>query len=46
MLTDPDFPGLKIRNKITENIENVNHAYIDKEQAIKLRYFEWLTSPR
>lgn len=35
VLTDPDYPGLKIRNKITENIENVNHAYIDKEKAIK-----------
>lgn len=35
VLTDPDFPGLQIRNKIEENVEGVLHAYVRKECSIK-----------
>lgn len=33
VLTDPDFPGDKIRNTIQKQIPGVKHAYIDKEKA-------------
>ena len=35
VLTDPDFPGLQIRNKIEEQIPGVLHAYVRKEVSIK-----------
>lgn len=34
VLTDPDFPGTKIRNKIKETIPNSKHAFIKKKDAI------------
>lgn len=33
VLTDPDFPGDKIRSTITEDVKGVKHAYIDREKA-------------
>ena len=33
VLTDPDFPGLQIRNKISQEVEGVYHAYIDRKKA-------------
>ena len=30
ILTDPDYPGLRIRNILNEKLENVKHAYINK----------------
>ena len=35
ILTDPDYPGLRIRNIISEYIGNCKHAYIEKRKAIK-----------
>lgn len=35
VLTDPDFPGLQIRNKIEEKINGVLHAYVRKEFSIR-----------
>lgn len=35
VLTDPDSPGKKIRDKLDENIPNLNHVFIPKEKAIK-----------
>ncbi len=35
VLTDPDFPGLQIRNRIEEQVEGVLHAYVRKEVSIK-----------
>ena len=35
VLTDPDYPGLRIRNIISEYIGDCKHAYIEKEKAIK-----------
>ena len=35
ILTDPDFPGEKIRNYLNENIANVKNAYVRKEYSIK-----------
>ena len=35
ILTDPDYPGLRIRNIITNYIGNCKHAYIEKNKAIK-----------
>lgn len=34
ILTDPDYPGLHIRNKIMERIPNAKHAFVDKKDAI------------
>lgn len=34
VLTDPDFPGKKIRNIINDNVENVYNAYVRKEYSI------------
>ncbi|PTF09983.1 ribonuclease M5, partial [Staphylococcus equorum] len=33
VLTDPDFPGDKIRNTIQKHVPGVKHAYIDREKA-------------
>ncbi|MDO5330006.1 MAG: ribonuclease M5 [Bacillota bacterium] len=35
VLTDPDFPGKRIRDVIDENVPGCVHAYIRKEAAIK-----------
>ena len=35
ILTDPDYPGLRIRNIVSEYIGDCKHAYIAKEKAIK-----------
>lgn len=35
ILTDPDYPGLRIRNIISEYIGDCKHAYVDKNKAIK-----------
>jgi ribonuclease M5 len=35
ILTDPDFPGEKIRKLIAEKAYNVKHAFIKKENTIK-----------
>lgn len=35
ILTDPDFPGLQIRARIEEQIPQVYHAYVRKENAIR-----------
>lgn len=34
VLTDPDYPGMRIRNTIMERIPNVKHAFVDKKDAI------------
>lgn len=33
ILTDPDFPGEKIRKTITEHVPGCKHAFIDKKDA-------------
>ncbi len=33
ILTDPDFPGKKIRNILSSEIENCKHAFIPRDQA-------------
>lgn len=35
VLTDPDFPGTKIRNYLNENIPNLKNAFVRKELSIK-----------
>ena len=35
ILTDPDYPGIRIRNLVSEYIGDCKHAYIKKEKAIK-----------
>lgn len=35
ILTDPDYPGLRIRNIISEYVGDCKHAYVDKNKAIK-----------
>lgn len=35
ILTDPDFPGKKIRNILSAEIENCKHAYIPRDKAKK-----------
>lgn len=35
VLTDPDFPGKKIRDTINDNVENCYNAFINKEVSIK-----------
>lgn len=35
VLTDPDFPGERIRKVLDENIPNLTHCFIKKENAIK-----------
>ncbi|MDQ0273111.1 ribonuclease M5 [Cytobacillus purgationiresistens] len=34
VLTDPDFPGQKIRNTIAEHVPGCKHAFIEKHAAI------------
>lgn len=35
VLTDPDFPGKKIRDTLDNKIPNLKHVFIEKERAIK-----------
>lgn len=35
VLTDPDYPGKRIRSLLDENIDNLEHAFISKDKAIK-----------
>jgi len=35
VLTDPDYPGEKIRNIISSRAYNIKHAFIEKEKTIK-----------
>lgn len=35
ILTDPDYPGMQIRNKIQQVLPDAKHAFINKEDAIK-----------
>lgn len=35
VLTDPDYPGLKIRETINQNVKGCLNAYIEKEKSIK-----------
>ena len=35
VLTDPDYPGDRIRKILDENIEGLNHCFINKENSIK-----------
>lgn len=35
VLTDPDSPGKKIRDKLDENIPNLKHCFVRKENSIK-----------
>lgn len=37
ILTDPDFPGQKIRNTISEQVPGCKHAFIPKEEALHKR---------
>jgi ribonuclease M5 len=37
ILTDPDFPGQKIRHTIAEQVPGCKHAFIPKEKAIEKR---------
>lgn len=34
VLTDPDYPGKKIRNQIQEVVPNCKHAFVEKKDAI------------
>lgn len=33
VLTDPDFPGMKIRNQVNEVVPNCKHAFVEKKDA-------------
>lgn len=35
IMTDPDFPGKKIRNKINEQVPGCFNAFVDKKECIK-----------
>lgn len=35
VLTDPDYPGDRIRKVLDENILNLNHCFVEKEKSIK-----------
>lgn len=35
ILTDPDFPGMKIRNYLNSEIDGLKNAYVRKEYSIK-----------
>lgn len=35
ILTDPDYPGIKIRNYLNQNIEGLKNAYVRKEYSIR-----------
>lgn len=34
IFTDPDYPGMQIRNKIASRVKNCKHAFVDKNVAI------------
>ncbi|MGN1182069.1 MAG: ribonuclease M5 [Faecalibacillus sp.] len=34
ILTDPDYPGMKIRNQINQYVKNCKNAFVDKKDAI------------
>ena len=34
VLTDPDYPGLKIRNQVEKYVQNCKHAFVDRKDAI------------
>lgn len=33
ILTDPDYPGMQIRNKISSQVDNVYHAFVDRSKS-------------
>ena len=35
VMTDPDYPGMQIRQKISEVVPNCKHAFVNKKDAIK-----------
>ena len=35
VLTDPDFPGERIRKVLDENIPNLKHCFVSKDKSIK-----------
>lgn len=35
VFTDPDYPGEKIRNMISERVKNCKHAFLPKDKALK-----------
>ncbi len=35
VFTDPDYPGEKIRNIISERVKNCKHAFLPKDKALK-----------
>lgn len=35
VLTDPDYPGMQIREKISQIVPNCKHAFVNKKDAIK-----------
>ena len=35
VLTDPDYPGEKIRSVLNDNINNLHHCFVDKSKSIK-----------
>lgn len=35
VLTDPDYPGERIRKILDENIDGLHHCFVDKEKSIK-----------
>lgn len=37
VFTDPDYPGIKIRNKINEYVKGCKNAFVEKSKAIKGR---------
>ncbi|MEG0365240.1 MAG: ribonuclease M5 [Coprobacillus sp.] len=37
VLTDPDYPGMQIRNRIIERVPNALHAFVDKKDAIGVK---------
>lgn len=37
VLTDPDYPGMQIRNRIMERVPNIKHAFVDKKDAIGIK---------
>ena len=34
VLTDPDYPGLRIRNQVEKYVQNCKHAFVDRKDAI------------
>ena len=34
VLTDPDYPGMQIRNKIMQRVPEAKHAFVNKKDAI------------